>query len=99
MDIKEAAKSGLSNYANFSGRATRSEFWWFILFYFLVLMFSGILDLILGTNFIFYLPCIALFVPAISVQVRRNHDVGKSGWLILVPFYSLYLCVQPSIAE
>ena len=41
-----------------------------------------------------------LLIPAVlSVQVRRMHDVGKSGWFILVPIYSLFLYVQPSVKE
>ncbi len=99
MDIKEAVSSGLSNYTNFSGRATRPEFWLFILFLFLVNVFSSILDGILGTNFISNLSSLALLVPSLSVSVRRMHDVGKSGWFLLVPFYNLYLYVQPSTQE
>ncbi len=98
MNIKEAANSGLINYTNFSGRATRSEFWWFIAFTFLVDVVASILDSILGIAFISSLSFLALLVPSISVAVRRMHDVGKSGWFILVPFYSLYLYLQPSIA-
>ncbi len=98
MDIKEAASSGLSNYRNFSGRATRPEFWWFIAFIFLVDVLSSILDGILGIGFISNLSSLALLLPSISVSVRRMHDVGKSGWFLLVPFYNLYLYCQPSIA-
>ncbi len=98
MDIKEAANSGLINYTNFSGRATRSEFWWFIAFTFLVDVVSSILDSILGIGFISSLTFLGLLVPSISVTVRRLHDVGKSGWFLLVPVYNLYLYCQPSIA-
>jgi uncharacterized membrane protein YhaH (DUF805 family) len=41
----------------------------------------------------------ALLVPLIAVEIRRSHDVGKSGWWILVPFYSIYLMFKPSIPE
>ncbi len=98
MDIKEAASSGLSNYTNFSGRATRPEFWWFIAFIFLVDVLSAILDGILGIGFISSLSFLVLLLPTISVSVRRMHDVGKSGWFLLVPIYNLYLYCQPSIA-
>ncbi len=98
MDLKEAASAGLSNYTNFSGRATRPEFWWFIAFIFLVDLFGSILGSILGSNFISNLASLALLVPSISVSVRRMHDVGKSGWFLLVPFYNFYLYCQPSIA-
>ena len=41
----------------------------------------------------------ALTVPLLAVQIRRSHDVGKSGWWILLPFYSIYLMFKESIPE
>ncbi|MFM8448212.1 MAG: DUF805 domain-containing protein, partial [Candidatus Nanopelagicaceae bacterium] len=41
----------------------------------------------------------AMIVPLIAVEIRRSHDVGKSGWWILVPFYSVYLMFKESIPE
>ena len=41
----------------------------------------------------------ALLVPLIAVEIRRSHDVGKSGWWILVPFYSIYLMFKNSVPE
>ena len=85
----------LQNYATFKGRASRSEYWYFVLFnviFSIVLGFvSGIVDLpILYTIYSF-----ALLIPSIAVAVRRMHDVGKSGWFILIPIYDLILaCTQ-----
>jgi uncharacterized membrane protein YhaH (DUF805 family) len=41
----------------------------------------------------------ALIVPLIAVEIRRSHDVGKSGWWILVPFYSIYLMFKKTVAD
>jgi uncharacterized membrane protein YhaH (DUF805 family) len=42
---------------------------------------------------------IVLFVPLIACQIRRSHDVGKSGWWILIPFYSVYLMFKPTVPD
>jgi uncharacterized membrane protein YhaH (DUF805 family) len=69
-------------YAQFSGRATRAEYWWFIIgnnIILTILNFIGELSNFL--NFIFVL---AMIIPTLSVTARRLHDVGKSGWLQLL---------------
>ena len=81
----------LKNYINFSGRARRSEYWFFTVSHVLFL----IIFLQLGTLIDFYyfglIYNVAVFLPALSVGVRRMHDVGKSGWFMLVPIYNLVL--------
>ncbi|WP_239455599.1 DUF805 domain-containing protein [Flavobacterium ginsenosidimutans] len=83
------------NYANFSGRARRSEYWYFrlatgILFFafaFLAIILSAILGPIVGLSIVgvlFFLYMLASIIPSLSVTVRRMHDLGKSGWTILV---------------
>ena len=88
MNFKNAIKTCLKDkYANFKGRASRSEFWFFYLF--LVIgyaisistMFISI-KLFIGTISIFAL---AMIIPSIAVTVRRLHDINKSGWFILLP--------------
>ncbi|MFD3408849.1 DUF805 domain-containing protein [Aquirufa sp. HETE-83D] len=86
----------LKNYATFTGRARRSEFWYGILFNFLALIVANVLDNVLGTkimtDFGFELPygyvyigyVLLTFIPFLAVQVRRLHDVGKSGWFYLI---------------
>lgn len=75
----------LKNYCNFQGRAARSEFWWFALFSYLlgtVLGYGGfLLDFSIVPSGIVSL---ALLLPNLGVTVRRLHDVGRTGWWILI---------------
>ena len=81
------------NYAVFTGRARRKEYWMFILFNFLFSFAAMLADYILGTGvggspygIIYSLYSLALIIPGIAVGVRRLHDVGKSGWFTLIVF-------------
>ena len=81
----------LKKYADFGGRAMRKEYWMFILFNIIFSIVAMILDNILGTAMegvgygLFYiLYGLAVFIPGLAVSVRRLHDVGKSGWMILI---------------
>ena len=81
----------LNNYAVFQGRAQRSEYWFFALFYVLISILAAILDGILGTfnaetgiGAFGLLVTLALLIPSISVGVRRLHDIGRSGWWLLI---------------
>ncbi|MEI7812936.1 MAG: DUF805 domain-containing protein [Ignavibacteria bacterium] len=75
----------LRNYAEFSGRARRTEYWMFALFNFIFAIVALIFDLVLGTAAVFYtIYIVALFIPGLAVSVRRLHDVGKSGWMMLI---------------
>ena len=73
------------NYANFSGRARRKEYWMFNLLYIVVLIVAMVLDFTIGTAGLLYI-IVALVhvIPSFSVMVRRLHDVKKSGWFILI---------------
>ena len=97
MDFVTAAKTGLSKYATFSGRARRSEYWFFVLFQLLALIVAGIIDGILGTDGGLYgLVALGLLLPIIAVSVRRLHDTDRSGWwylLVLVPFGVIVLLI------
>ncbi|SFC49747.1 DUF805 domain-containing protein [Flavobacterium phragmitis] len=88
------------NYANFSGRARRSEYWYFrlvtslLLFGFIILavMISVIAGGMIGFPIAFgliFLYLIASLIPSLAVTVRRMHDIGKSGWTILVALIPL----------
>ena len=97
MDFVQAIKSCLGQYATFSGRASRSEYWWFFLFQVLVMVATGMLgDVING------LASLALLLPALAVGTRRLHDIGRTGWwqLLLLTgigfFVLLYWWVQPT---
>lgn len=74
MGFFGAIKSVLTKYANFSGRATRSEYWWWVLFT-LLWAWIPIVNLLLLLFF---------FLPSLGVAVRRLHDTGRSGWWILL---------------
>ncbi|WP_406340531.1 DUF805 domain-containing protein [Streptomyces sp. NBC_01578] len=84
MSFTDAVCSCLmSKYATFSGRARRSEYWWFS-----VLYAVGIL-LLVGISIAIEQPLlnvllVALIVPMLAVSVRRLHDTGKSGWRMLI---------------
>lgn len=82
---------GLKQYADFSGRARRKEYWMFTLFNVIFAIVAMILDNVLGIAMeesgygpIYGLYALALFIPGLAVAVRRLHDVGKSGWFFLV---------------
>ncbi|WP_304716891.1 MULTISPECIES: DUF805 domain-containing protein [Neisseria] len=102
-------------YAQFSGRASRREFWGFALFSVVVeiaiLFVAGIMfEINKSLGSIFGLLCwlfvIALVIPHLSVGVRRLHDIGKSGWWFLIvlvpligPIWLIVLCCQASVNE
>jgi uncharacterized membrane protein YhaH (DUF805 family) len=90
MDFVSAIKSGFSKYATFSGRASRSEYWFWILFAFLVIGAGGIVDEALLPNvesgLLAPLIALALLLPNIAVAVRRLQDLDRSGWWLLIYF-------------
>jgi uncharacterized membrane protein YhaH (DUF805 family) len=88
MTFGQAISSGFQNYVNFTGRAARSQFWYWFLFAVLASIVSALID-----HFLFpdsYLSPInslvglALFLPGLAVSVRRLHDTDRTGWWILL---------------
>ncbi len=85
----------LQNYATFTGRARRSEYWYFVLFNGIFSIVAMILDNVLGVALegigygpLYGLYLLAMLIPGLAVVVRRLHDVGKSGWMyfiVLIP--------------
>jgi uncharacterized membrane protein YhaH (DUF805 family) len=87
MNFGEAVKNGFMNYATFSGRASRSEFWYWVLFVILLWLAARILDYeLVDTDTGLFLPLLALavFIPNLAVAVRRLHDIDRSGWWWLI---------------
>ncbi|MCL2041188.1 MAG: DUF805 domain-containing protein [Bacteroidales bacterium] len=87
----------LKQYADFSGRARRKEYWMFVLFTMIFMVVAMILDRTLGTTFSFYgqsfgygwiylIYFLVMILPSSAVGVRRLHDIGKSGWNYLLGF-------------
>ncbi len=94
MGFGEAVVRFWQNYVVFSGRARRSEYWWAVLFLALVALPVAVLDLVLfpqltltfGAGPVSFVYLVAVFLPGLSLQVRRFHDVGLSGWWVLLAF-------------
>ncbi len=90
MTFAEAIKSGFSNYVTFSGRASRSEYWYWVLFAVLIVIVAGILD---TAMFPFAEPrplgavtSVILFLPGLAVGFRRLHDIDRTAWWVLIAF-------------
>lgn len=86
----------LKQYADFTGRARRKEYWMFFLVHIGVSIVAMILDNLLGLTFmgigygpLYLLYGIAVILPGIAVGIRRLHDVGKSGWMLLIALIPL----------
>lgn len=77
----------IKNYVNFSGRARRAEYWYFILFSLIFMFAAGVIDALLfgytGKRVFFTIFAFFLFLPQLAVMVRRLHDTGRSGKLLL----------------
>ncbi|UYM05733.1 DUF805 domain-containing protein [Solicola gregarius] len=90
MGFVEAVQTVLSKYVVFSGRARRSEYWWFFLFSVLVSLVASAIDAAAGTDYgsgggvINTIVGLALFLPGLAVAIRRLHDTGRVGWWILI---------------
>lgn len=86
----------LKKYATFSGRARRSEYWYFVLFYLLIFFTLSVIDGITGSfsaasgmGFLGGLLTLGLLLPSIAVGVRRLHDTGRSGWWLLLGLFPI----------
>lgn len=84
----------LKNYTTFTGRARRSEYWYFTLFNVLISIIIGVVGGYLNLPKISSYYTFATLCPAIAVGVRRMHDVGKSGWYLLIPIYNIILACK-----
>lgn len=92
MDFGTAINTCLKKYAQFQGRASRKEFWYFVLFAFFMHCAAGVLDNAFGFGFTQPLNAVVfvgLFLPQLAVGTRRLHDTDRSGWWQLLMFVPL----------
>lgn len=91
-------------YGVIEGRATRKEYWYFVLFSFIISFGLGIILAIAGASRgtmdgVSAIYNLIILVPSITLAIRRAHDVSKSGWFMLIPIYNLILAVRPSTPD
>ncbi|MGE0233729.1 MAG: DUF805 domain-containing protein [Flavobacteriaceae bacterium] len=107
--MKSAVTTVYTNYFGFTGRAARSEFWYFILFVIVIGVVLNIIDSAIfgmgmgGVGILGGIFSLASLIPEIAVAIRRLHDSGRTGWwllLVLIPLIGwlvlIYFYVQPS---
>ena len=115
MTLLESIRVCFSKYIDFSGRARRSEYWFFILFQVIIDLFlyafypyssSHQSTLFYAWHALYTLVGFAFFLPNLTVSVRRLHDIDKSGWWIFIsfiplvgPFWYLYLLILEGTPE
>ncbi|MDA3029820.1 MAG: DUF805 domain-containing protein [Actinomycetota bacterium] len=92
MLMIDALKDGFNRFADFSGVSSRSQYWYFILGTTIASVIAQLAFGDLGGNLV----SLITLIPTIAVAIRRMHDVGKSGWFILIPIYNLILVLSPS---
>lgn len=84
MNFPAAIQSGFRNFANFKGRASRAEFWWWTLFTFFVQALTSAVDDTVNS-----IASLALLLPSLAVNVRRLHDTDRRGWWLVWPVATL----------
>ena len=88
MNFTQAISSGFQNYINFTGRAARSEYWFWTLFTVLVSIAASLIDLALFRSFDFSplatIVSLGTLLPSLAVGVRRLHDLDRTGWWLLL---------------
>ncbi|HEY0268227.1 MAG TPA: DUF805 domain-containing protein [Methyloradius sp.] len=91
MTFGESIKTCFGKYADFTRRASRSEYWWFVLFTFLVSLALSAVSETVGVIF-----SLAVFLPSIAVGTRRLHDTNRSGWwqlIYIIPLIGLIVMI------
>ncbi len=93
------------NYANFKGRARRSEYWYYTLATIIISIILSIIDEVLGLKFgsnqgiLNTIYSFAVFLPGLAVAVRRFHDVGKSGWMLVIMYVGIIALAVVSVVS
>ena len=98
MTFGESISICFKKYATFEGRASRSEYWWFVLFEVIVLIVAQLIH-----QYVYAIAALGFLLPALAAGARRLHDIGKSGWWLLLnivplvgPLVLLYFAVKDS---
>jgi uncharacterized membrane protein YhaH (DUF805 family) len=92
MGFKDAISYCFRNYVGFKGRAARSEYWYWTLFVYLLLIVCWLIDMTVfgfnttGVNPMTVLALLAILLPTLAVSARRLHDIDRSGWWALLIF-------------
>ncbi len=97
MSFGEAVSTCLTKYADFTGRARRSEYWWFFLFTLMVTVSLALINPVLNL-----VAALGLFLPGLAAAVRRLHDTGRSGgyyFIILIPLVGVILLIVWTASE
>ena len=84
MTFQDSIKVCFNKYVDFSGRASRSEYWWFALFLFLGYIVTGMVN-----HWLYYLFALGTLLPSLAAAARRLHDTGRSGWWQLISLIPL----------
>src|SRR3954451_157680 len=98
MNFGEAITSVLKNYVNFSGRAARSEYWYWALFLLIVGILTAVIDGLVfsasgGNGPVSLIVALGLLLPNLAVAIRRLHDIDRTGWWFLLAFTIIGLIV------
>ena len=101
MEFTQSVKRNMTTgaYAQITGRASRSEYWWFVLFTAIASGAAGALDVLFPGDLLQTLFGLATLIPGIVLGIRRMHDVNKSGWWILLPIGNIIFWAQPGDAS
>lgn len=91
VSFSQAVRMAFDSYCRFQGRSSRSEYWWWVLFVSILSFCIGIIEGILGFSMTAVrttsgILSLVLLLPGLGLSVRRLHDIGKSGWWILLGF-------------
>lgn len=102
MTFTKSIEICFNKFANFDGRASKSEFWWFQLFYVIVLVVGMLLDSLLGYRELFYwIGYIICLLPGLAVGSRRLHDTNRTGWwqLLYLTFIGVIVLIVWWVAD
>ena len=106
MEQFEYFTDGLKRYADFTGRATRKQFWMYVLFYVLIYIAVLLVTAAIGMEVLVSLYVLGMLIPTLAIGARRMHDINRTGWwqlLLIIPLLGsiimIIFWVQPTVHE